>query len=66
MTGEELMRYRKAAGFTQEKLGLALGYSEASAERVVQLWEHDKQPIPIKHFRKLAELLRIPLEKLIP
>lgn len=66
MTGEELKRYRIARGLTQKRLGLLVGYSETSAERVVQLWEHDKQPIPITRFRVLSKILRIPLEKFIP
>ena len=66
MTGEELRAARIRRRYTQKKLGLLLGYEEKSAERVVALWEHDKQYIPLKHFRKLSELLNVPLEKFIP
>lgn len=66
MTGEELRKYRLKAHYTQERLGIELGYSLASAERTVQLWEHDDRPIPMKQIRKLAKLLDLPLEKFIP
>lgn len=66
MTGEELRKARIKAGLTQKKLGLLIGYEEKSAERVVQLWEHDKQPIPIKYWKQLSKILRIPLEKFLP
>ena len=66
MTGEELKYYRVKRHYSQEQLGLALGYSPASAERTVQLWEHDVRPISPKKYRKLAEVLEVPLEKVIP
>ena len=66
MTGEELKHYRLKGHYTQEQLGVALGYSLASAERTVQLWEHNVRPITPKKYRKLAEVLEIPYEKLIP
>lgn len=57
---------RKALGLTQRKLGELCGYGVQSAERVVQLWEHDKQPVPLEKLRPLAKALQIPLETLIP
>ena len=66
MTGEELKRARQLKGFTQRKLGELLGYKDCSAERIVQLWEHNDRDIPLQHFRKLSKLLEIPLEKFIP
>lgn len=66
MTGEELKKARIRHGLTQEKLGLLLGYKINSAERVVQLWEHDKQAVPAKHWRALSKILNIPLENFIP
>lgn len=66
MTGEEFKRARIRQGLTQKKIGIMLGYKEASAERIVQHWEYDEQPIPIKHFRTLAKILDVPLEKFIP
>ena len=66
MTGEELRKARTDKKLTQKALGLLAGYDEKSAERVVQLWEHDKQPIPTKYWRELSKILGIPLEKFIP
>lgn len=66
MTGQELKEARKRKKYTQKSLGLLLGYKESSAERVVQHWEYETQPIPMKQFRKLSQILDIPLEKFIP
>lgn len=66
MTGEEFKRYRVNHVLTQQKLGQMLGYKGKSAENVVQLWEYGKQPIPVKHWRKLSQILEIPLEKFLP
>ncbi|MBP5478704.1 MAG: helix-turn-helix transcriptional regulator [Bacteroidaceae bacterium] len=66
MTGEEFRRARIRACITQRRLGEMLGYKGRCAENVVQNWEYDRQPIPIKHFRQLAKILEIPLEKFIP
>lgn len=66
MTGEELKRLRIRHNLTQRRLGELLGYKGRSAENVVQLWEYDKQPIPLKHFRELAKILEVPLDVFIP
>ena len=66
MNGEELKYYRQRAKLTQERLGLMLGYKQCSAERTVQLWEHDERKIPAKDFRALSKILNIPLDKLVP
>lgn len=66
MTGEELQQARIMKALTQKQLGLLLGYDEKSAERTVQHWEYGARPIPVKHFRALAKILQIPLEKFIP
>jgi len=66
MTNEEFRQARINKRLTQKKLGLMLGYPEKSAERTVQHWEYGTQPIPLKHFRKLSEILEIPLERFIP
>lgn len=64
--GEYIKASRLKAGYTQKQLGLLCGYDEGSADRVVQLWEHDKQPVPLNKLRSLAKALKIPLESLIP
>lgn len=66
MTGEELKAFRLKKGVTQQALGEALGYQGESAQITVLRWERGTRPIPIKHFRKLARLLDIPVDKLVP
>ena len=66
MTGAELKKNRQRVNLTQKKLGELLGYKDCSAERVIQLWEHDKQPIPLQYFRALSKILEVPLEDFIP
>lgn len=57
---------RKERGLTQRALGEACGYTGASAERVVQLWEYGKQSVPVERMRSLATTLGIPVDLLIP
>ncbi len=64
--GDLIRKARKENGLTQKALGLLCGYDEKSAERVVQLWEAEKQPVPITKLRKLAEVLNLTLDDLIP
>ena len=66
MTGEELKKYRIMHQITQKRLGEMLGFKGRSAENTVQKWEYGTQPIPIKYWRKLAEILEIPLDRFIP
>lgn len=66
MTGEELRKHRVYCGFTQRGLAEALGYKGRAGECTVQNWEYDKQPIPVKHYRRLARLLRLSLDDMIP
>lgn len=66
MTGEQLRRWRSIAGFTQKSLGEALGYEGRNAEVMVQMWETERRPVNIKHYRKLSRLLRVPLDEMIP
>ena len=66
MTGEELQRARIRKQLTQKKLGLLAGYTESSAERMVQHWESGARDIPVDKFRILSKILDIPLEKFVP
>lgn len=66
MTGEELKRARIRKQLTQMRLGTMLGYKKSTADTVIQKWEYGEKPIPMKHFRKLSEILEVPLEKFIP
>ena len=66
MSGQELKKARLRVNLTQRRLGELLGYEGKSAEVVVQLWEYDKQPIPVKHYRALAKLLELTLDDIVP
>ena len=66
MTGEELKEARLDAKLTQQRLGELLGYTGRNAELMVQHWEHNRRNIPLRYYRKLAEILEIPLERMIP
>ena len=47
-------------------LGEMCGYTGASAERVVQLWEYGKQSVPLERMRTVAAALGIPVDLLVP
>ena len=66
MLGETIKRARIKAGLSQKKLGMLCGYPEASAERSVQHWEHDRRDPPLEKLRMLCKALGISLEQLIP
>ena len=66
MTGTELKEARLEKKLTQRKLGEMLGFRDRGGENTVQNWEYGKQPIPSKYWRKLSEILDIPLDKFIP
>lgn len=66
MTGKELKERRKTMGFTQRGLAEALGYKGRAGECTIQNWEYDKQPIPLKHYKKLSRLLDLTLEEMLP
>ena len=66
MVGDMLKERRKLHGYTQRQLGELLGYEGRTAEMMVQKWEYNQRPINPKHYRKLAELLDMPVEAFIP
>ena len=64
--GDKIKSARKAAGLTQKQLGLACGYIESSAERIVQKWEHSSCVPPLDKIRPLATALKVSIDYLIP
>lgn len=66
MKGDELKKARMEKKLTQQKLGEMLGYKGRTAELMVQHWENGRRNIPLRLFRKLSEILEIPLENFIP
>lgn len=66
MLGKIIKEARIGARLTQKKLGLLCGYSEQSAERIVQFWEKDLRDPPLDKLRPLAKALKITLDELVP
>ena len=66
MVCDEVKRYRLNALYSRRELGELLGFRGRTAESVIQKWETGERNVPLKHFRKLHEILHIPYEKLIP
>lgn len=66
MIGETIKEARIEKRLTQQQLGLLMGYSEQSAELMVQHWEHGRRELPRKKIRLLSEILGIPIDKLVP
>lgn len=64
--GEKIKTARKTVGLTQKQLGLACGYIESSAERIVQKWEHSSCAPPLDKIRTLATALKVSIDYLIP
>lgn len=64
--GEIIQWKRKAAHITQKQLGMMVGFPEASAERMIQHWEHGRRPIRVEDLRPLCRALHCTLEELIP
>ena len=56
----------KYANYTQSQVGVLLGYTGESAEVSVRRWESNARPVPIEKLRKLAEVLHLTLDDLIP
>lgn len=64
--GETIRLARISTGLTQKQLGEKLGYTGRVAEVTVQRWEHDQRPIPREHLKPLAQMLKIPVDSLLP
>ena len=50
----------------QKRLGEMLGYSGMVAQRMIHAFEYAERPIPLRKIRQLAEILDIPIDKLVP
>lgn len=64
--GEIIQTKRKAAHITQKQLGKMVGYSDASAERMIQHWERGTRRPEVDELRPLCRALGCTLEELIP
>ena len=47
-------------------LGELLGYKPATAKTAVYRWEAGTRPVPMDKIKPLAEVLKIPPDKLLP
>lgn len=66
MTPSETLRAaRIAAKLSQKALGEALGYGD-TAQAIVSRWEMGDRKIPQHKLRRIAEILKIPIDSLIP
>lgn len=64
--GYRLHTMRLAVGLTTREVGEACGYSGVTAERTVKYWEHGERLPGIEHIRSLANVLKVPLNQVVP
>ena len=60
--GYKLKYMRLAAGLTQREVGLACD----TAARTVQYWEHGRRLPGIDKLRSLANVLKVPVNQVVP
>lgn len=63
---QQLKWFRHKKGLTQMELGIKLGYSREYAQKNVSRWELGLRPVPRKHLKRMAEILEMPVENLLP
>ncbi len=63
---DRIRKAREQAGLTQMALGELLGYKPATAKTAVYRWEAGTRPVPMDKIKPLAEVLKIPPDKLLP
>lgn len=57
---------RRALGLTRADVGRACGYAGDGARSVPRRWEQGDALPPLDRLRRLADVLRVPVELLIP
>lgn len=60
--GQMLGQRREQVGKTQAELASALGYS---TPQFVSNWERNKAPVPGKMFRRISQLLGVPMREMV-
>lgn len=63
---ERIRASREAAGYTQREVGELCGYSGPQMQVLVAQWESGRRPVPMNKIKRLAQVLRIAPEKLLP
>lgn len=64
--GQIIREARRSQKLTQKQLGLKMGYSEGTAERIIQHWEHGTQPVPLEQLKPLSRILKITVDQMLP
>lgn len=57
-----LKQRREAVGMTQGSLSRELGYS---SPQFISNWERGQSAIPERHFRKISQLLGVPMREMV-
>ena len=64
ITGRRIRALREALGWSQEKLGVAIGIDESSARARISRYELGVHEAPLPTVRLIADCLRVPLSYL--
>ncbi len=64
--GELIAYRRRLLGLTRHRLGVLVGYPSSRAIEVIDRWESGESVIPCERLRKVASVLELPLDQLIP
>lgn len=64
--GQLIAERRQALGLSRGDVGRACGYSGDCARSTPRAWERDEALPPIERVRRLAELLHVPVDALVP
>lgn len=64
--GYKLKYMRLAAGLTQHDVGIACGFTDSTATKAVQHWEHGRRLPGVDRLRALAIALEVPVNQVVP
>ena len=64
--GRRIMAHRIQHGYTRTQLGMMLGYSATTSPVIVWKWETADKPVPNYVIRQLSDILKIPIDLLLP
>lgn len=64
--GALLRKARIEKGMTQQELGEAVGLNPKSAQPLVAWWERGGRPVPRARLKRVAEVLELNVEDLLP
>lgn len=64
--GTLLRKARIEKGMTQQELGEAVGLNPKSAQPLVAGWERGGRPVPRARLKRVAEVLGLNVEDLLP